>query len=47
MNVKNMVRISNAHGFCRGDIKNRLFVSKLNVYIPKEVRNLVELRSFV
>ena len=47
VNVKNRVRISNAHGFCRGDIKNCLFVSRLNVYIAKEVRKLVVVRSFV
>ena len=47
MNVKSRVRISRAHGFCRGDIKNRSFLSRLNVYIAKEVRKLVVVRSFV
>ena len=36
-----------AHGFCRGDIKNCSFLSRLNGYIAKEVRKSVELRSFV
>ena len=36
-----------AHGFCRGDIKNCLFLSRLNVYIAKEVWKSVVGRSFV